>query len=303
MSTVILGEFAALGAAISWAVAPILYRRALFKMKPVSANIVRCASNAAVLVFILLAFGKAGALASLPMEVVVVTVVSGVIGLGIGDTLYMIGLKSVGVARAVPLAATYPLFSLVWATFFVGEPVTVTAVSGAFVILLGIWLLSREKLDNTAEAKSKLALKGVIVSLATAVVWSASITLMDVAVTMPSVNNIDANYAIVTTRIAAIAVFMLALSPVLDRDHGFLKMKRSTLIELCVGGLVANGVGWLLMSYSFLNIVEAQAVPISSTTPLFSTIAGLALFHEKMTANNTLGAIVIVAGIFLIFMV
>jgi len=36
---------------------------------------------------------------------------------------------------------------------------------------------------------------------------------------------------------------------------------------------------------------------------LFSTIAGFALFHEKMTANNTIGAIVIVAGIFLIFMV
>jgi drug/metabolite transporter (DMT)-like permease len=302
MSTVIFGEFAALGAAISWAVAPILYRRALFRTKPVSANIVRCASNAAVVVFILLALGKAEALASLPVEVVVVVVVSGVVGLGIGDTLYMVGLQSVGVARAVPLAATYPLFSLLWAVFLLGEPVTLTGVSGALVILLGIWLLSREKGSSTAMVKGKLALKGVVASLATAVVWSVSVTLMDVAVTMPSVNSIDANYAVVTTRIAAMAVFMLALSPILDRDRGFLKVKRSTLIELCVGGLVANCVGWLLMNYSFLTILETQAVPISSTTPLFSTVAGFALFHEKITANNTLGAIVIVAGIFLIFM-
>src|SRR3990170_5380996 len=93
MSAVVLGEFAALGAAVCWAVAPILYRRALFKTKPVSANIVRCVSNAAVLLFLLFALGKAGVLASLPMGVVAVTVVSGVIGLGIGDTLYMIGLK------------------------------------------------------------------------------------------------------------------------------------------------------------------------------------------------------------------
>jgi uncharacterized membrane protein len=302
MSAVILGEFAALGAAISWAVAPILYRRALFNMKPMSANIVRCASNAAVLVFILLAFGKAGALLSLPMEVLVITVVSGVIGLGIGDTLYMIGLNSVGVSRAVPLAATYPLFSLGW-TVLLGEPVTVTAVSGAFVILVGIWLLSRERGESGTDAKGKRAFRGVIVSLATAVVWSVSITLMDVAVTMPSVNNIDANYAVVTMRIAAIAVFLLALSPALDREHGFLKVKRSTFIELCVGGLVANGVGWILMNYSFWNVLEAQAVPISSTTPLFSAITGFLLFHEKMTVNNTLGAIIIVAGIFLIFMV
>ena len=303
MSTVIFGEFAALGAAISWAVAPILYRRALFSMKPISANIVRCASNAAILVIILFAFGKAGAIASLPIETIIAIVASGIIGLGIGDTLYMIGLNSVGVSRAVPLASTYPLFSLVWATFLLGEPVTATAVLGAFVILLGIWLLSKEKNENAAEAKSKLALKGVIASLATAVAWSVSITLMNIAVTATSVNSLDANYAVVTTRIAAIAVFLLALSPMLDRKHGFLKVKRNTLIELCVGGLVANGVGWLLMNYSFLNILEAQAVPISSTTPLFSAMAGFVLFHEKMTVNNMLGAIVVVAGIFLIFIV
>src|SRR4030067_789148 len=155
-----IGEIAALGAAISWAVAPILYRQAWTSTKPVSANIVRCASNAAVMVLVLVGFGLTGALASLPMGVVAVTVVSGVIGLGIGDTLYMIGLKSVGVARAVPLAATYPLFSLVWATFLLGEPVTITAVLGASVILLGIWLLSREKLESTAEAKGKLVFRG-----------------------------------------------------------------------------------------------------------------------------------------------
>ena len=303
MSTVILGELAALGAAISWAAAPILYRRALFKMKPMSANIVRCVSNAAVLVIILFAFGKAGVIASLPLEAIAMIVASGVIGLGIGDTLYMIGLNSVGVARAVPLAAAYPLFSFVWATFLLGEPVTAIALLGAFVIVIGIWLLSKEKSQNAAGAKGKFAFRGVIASLVAAVAWSVSITLMNVVVTMTSMNSLDVNYAVVTTRIAAIAVFMLALSPVLDRNRGFLKMKRSTLIELCVGGLVANGVGWLLMNYSFLNILEAQAVPISSTTPLFSAIAGFVLFHEKMTVNNVLGAIVVVAGIFLIFIV
>jgi len=298
-----IGELAALGAAICWAVAPILYKRALFKMKPISANIVRCASNAAVLVLILLVFGKADALASLPLEVILAIVASGLVGLGVGDTLYMIGLNSVGVARAVPLASTYPLFSLIWATFLLGQAVTATAVLGAFVILLGIWLLSRDKGENAAEIKGKTALIGVIASMATAVAWSISITLMDFAVTMPSVNTLDANYAVVTARIAVIALFMLALSPVIDKNHGFLKVKRRTLIELCVGGLVANAVGWLLMNYSFLNILEAQAVPISSTTPLFSALAGFILFHEKMTVNSTIGAIIIVAGVSLIFMV
>jgi len=299
-----LGEIAALGAAVSWAVAPILYRKALSSVSPVSANIVRCASNAGVLVVVLLALGLTGALASLPVQVIVVVVVSGFVGLGVGDTLYMVGLKSIGVARAVPLAATYPLFSLLWATLLLGEPLTAAAVLGTVVILLGIWFLSRERVDSAVHVHGRLELTGVAVSLLTAVVWSVSITLMDFAVTMPGVvNGLGANYAIVTVRIAGMALVMLALAPLLYRKRGFLKLGWRAVVLLCVGGLVANGLGWLLMNYSFLNIAVAQAVPISSTTPLFSTLAGFAFFREKLTRDNTLGALLVVVGVVLIFLV
>jgi drug/metabolite transporter, DME family len=303
MSAVLLGELAALGAAVCWAVAPILYRRALFSASPMSANIVRCATNAAVMLVLLFGLGWAGAFARLPLEVVLLTVVSGLIGLGLGDTLYLYALKSVGVSRAVPLAATYPLFSLLWFTALLGQPLAWTAAVGAVVILLGIWLLSRERGDSTVHFTGKIALTGVVLSLLTAVVWSVSISMMDVVVSMPGVSTLDANYAVVTMRIAAMAVFLLMLSPLLDKGKGFLKLKRRTVIELCVGGLIANALGWLLMNYSFLNILEAQAVPISSTTSLFSAFAGFALFHEKFSLSNVLGAAVVVAGVMLIFIV
>jgi drug/metabolite transporter (DMT)-like permease len=101
----------------------------------------------------------------------------------------------------------------------------------------------------------------------------------------------------------AIALFLMLLTPFIDREHGFLKMKRRTVIELCVGGLVANGIGWLLMNYSFLTIVEARAVPISSISPLFTAAAGFIFFHEKLSTKTVLGAITIVAGVSLIFLV
>ena len=302
----IIGEFAALGAAVSWAVAPILYRQALFKTKPISANIVRTLSNAAILLVVLLAIGKAGALAKLPIEAVAMTVVSGAIGLGVGDTLYMMGLKSVGVSRAVPLAATYPLFSLLWATFLLGQPATALAFFGALSILLGILLLSREKerSNNDASGSGKSSFMGIVFSLGAAGMWSVSITLMDVAVRLPGATGADANFALITLRVAAISVLMLALVPVLkNRDRDFLRVNRNSLIALCLGGLVANGLGWFLMNISFQNILEAQAVPISSTTPLFSALAGFALFHERLTSKSVAGAIAIVFGVFLIFMV
>ncbi len=299
-----IGEFAALGAAITWAAAPIMYKRALSGVSPVSANIVRCATNAVFLVAVLVGLGLTGVLTSLPVWVVAIVVVSGLVGLGVGDTLYMFALKSIGVARAVPLATSYPLFSLLWATVFLGQTVTASAVAGTLIILGGIWLLSREKVESKFHIHGKVELTGVAVSLLAAVAWSVSITMMDFAVTMPGVvSGLAANYAVVTVRIAGMALVLLALAPLLDRNRGFLKLSWKAVVLLCVGGLVANGLGWVLMNYSFLNIAESQAVPISSTTPLFSTLAGFAFFREKITRDNALGAILVVAGVILIFIV
>ena len=216
----------------------------------------------------------------------------------------MYALKSIGVARAVPLAATYPLFSLVWAMLLLGQGVSALSFLGTVVILLGIWLLSREKVDEKDHVHGRVEVAGIALSLATALVWSVSITLIDYVVSMPGVvSGLEANFAVVTLRIAGMAFLVLALAPVLDRSHGFLKLTWKAVVLLCIGGLVANGLGWLLMNYSFLNIAESQAVPISSTTPLFSTLAGFAFFHEKLTVNNVLGALAVVAGVALIFVV
>jgi drug/metabolite transporter (DMT)-like permease len=145
-------------------------------------------------------------------------------------------------------------------------------------------------------------LLGTAFSLATAVIWSVSLTLMNIVVS-GGIRSFDANYAIVTVRIASIALFFAVIAPFIDRGHGFLKISRKGVLLLCIGGLVANGLGWLLMNYSFLNLPQTLAIPISSTSPLFATMAGYLFLHEKATVWSVLGAVAIVLGIVLIFLV
>jgi drug/metabolite transporter (DMT)-like permease len=295
-----IGELAALGAALSWAIAPILYRSALANIKPVSANIVRCSINGAVLFAVLLAGGLAGWLTALSPWVIVLTVVSGVINLGVGDTLYLYGIKALGVSRAVPLASSYPLFSFIWSILLLGQPIIFTALTGAALILLGIYLLTRPKTREIPVTRRAVSL-GIAASLGTAIFWSLGITLMNVAVEAANVTSIEANYAIVTVRIASLGLLLLSASPLIDRDRGFLKIKRRDVALLCIGGLIANGVGWLMMNYSFTQIMASQAIPISSTSPLFAALAGFVLFHEKATLKTVLGGVAVVAGVALIF--
>jgi drug/metabolite transporter (DMT)-like permease len=298
-----IGELAALGAAICWTISAILYKEALLKTKPVSANIVRLVCTSIILVACLAIIGKFGVLMNLPAYAVVLACVSGIIGLGFGDTLYMMSLKLIGVARAVPITCVYPLFNLLWAVFLVEEPITLSVILGAVTIVFGIWLLRQETDVGTAETEKKILVKGVAYALATAVMWSVSITMIDMAVTLPETSSLDHALAINTIRVAAIAVSLLVSAPIIDRGFGFLKMQRKTLAALIFGGIVALGLGWFFLTYSFTNISESRAVPISSTTPLFSTLSGIVFLHEKVTARNAVGSIMIVVGIFLIFTV
>jgi DME family drug/metabolite transporter len=296
-----IGELAALGAALSWTISAMLYKEVLLKTKPISANIMRLISTCVILLVFLALSGRFVILTSLPIYAVLLSCASGIIGLGFGDTLYMISLKLIGVGRAVPITCTYPLFGLLWATFLLGEHVTLAVVFGALIIVLGVWLLSKEKNANETEKQKKILVKGVVSALATAIFWSVSIAMIDAAVTLPETSDLEHALAINTIRIASVAISLLAFSPLIDRDFGFLRVERKTLAMLVLGGIVALGLGWFSLAYSFIYTPEARAVPISSTTPLFSTLSATLLLHERVTPKNAVGAIMVVTGIFLIF--
>lgn len=298
-----IGELAALGAAICWTISAVLYKQALLNTKPISANIVRCTCTSIVLIVCLAVIGKIGVLTSLPLYAAMLTSVSGIIGLGFGDILYMISLKLVGVARAVPITCTYPLFSILLAIFLQKEVVTLYVVLGAVTIILGIWLLSREEKTDVNELRKRDLVEGVASALATAVMWSVSISLINMAVVLPETSSLDYALAINTLRVLATAVFLLASTPIIDRKVDFLKMKKGTLFALISGGIVALALGWFLLTMSFLYIPESQAVPISSTSPLFATMAGMIFLREPVTAKIVVGSVIIVVGIFLIFII
>jgi drug/metabolite transporter (DMT)-like permease len=300
MAETMIGELAALGAAISWTVSALFYRKALEEASPISANIIRLTLTGSILLLLLVFLGKLTVLTTLPLELVLLASASGIIGLGLGDTLYFMSLKWIGVARAVPLTCIYPLFSVLWAVFLVGERITLAVVLGAVVIVLGILFLGQDSQANTTYTRKALIV-GMVIALATAAVWSVSITMMDVAVKESP--DIDHALIINTIRVITVAAVLLASSPIIDRKLGFLKVRKRTVVALIAGGIAALGVGWFFLSYSFTVTSQARAVPISSTTPLFSTLAGILLLREKVTAHNVFGSIMVVVGIFLLFLV
>lgn len=297
-----IGELTALGAAVCWTISAILYKEALLNTKPVPANIVRCTFANIFLIAYLLIAGKIDVLTSLSAYTLVLVCISGIIGFVLGDTLYMVSLKLIGVARAVPITCTYPLFNILLAVLLKGEKVTLQIVFGAVTIFFGIWMLSQRGETKTDMTRKKSLVEGALLALTTAVVWSVSITMVDLAIASEN-SSLDVAFGINILRVSVAAVFLLASVPVLDRKMEFLKMKKKAVVAVASGGLAALALGWFFLTFSFsTNAPESRVVPISSTSPLFSAIAGIFLLHEKVTTTTVLGSVIVVLGTFLIFM-
>ena len=293
-----IGELAALGAALCWTFSAVVYKRALASTPPIPANTVRCLGTSLVLIAVLAFAGRIWVLAELPTHAILLTCASGIIGLGLGDTLYLLSLKTLGVSRAVPITCTYPLFNLVWAYLLAGETITVQVAAGAAVIVAGTWLLSIEKNNGTMEGKHDL--KGVFFAIFTAIAWSVSISMINLAV--KKAQSFEQAYAVNTLRLVAVAVLLTLYSLASRRGLGSFKVGWRNTILLLSGGIIAIGLGWLFLTFSFLHIPESQAVPISSATPLFSALTSVVFLHERVTAKIGLGSFMVVAGIFIIFM-
>jgi drug/metabolite transporter (DMT)-like permease len=174
-------------------------------------------------------------------------------------------------------------------------------ILGAVSIVLGIWFLSLEGERGTFDSQKKVLGKGLALAIATALLWSVSIAMMDLAVT--ETPNLADAFAINSVRVFAVAISFVVSAPIVDRGLGFLRMRKRTAGVLLVSGIVALALGWFFLTYSFIDTPQSRAVPISSATPLFSTLAAILLLHEKVSAKNAIGSIMIVAGIFIIFLV
>jgi drug/metabolite transporter (DMT)-like permease len=300
----VIGELAALAAAFCWTLSPVLYKVALSDAKPIPANISRCISTTIFLFACLGASGKLWNLATLGIDSLLLASFSGIVGLFLGDTMYMMSLELIGISRAVPICCVYPLFTTFFAVLFLGEQITSFLLLGTVVIIVGTWLVSQEKTKSNSVTRNVL-FKGVFIALATAIVWSVSIILMDHALKLSQMASkmtpIDSAFVVNTARMSATALAFLAFSPLIDRHFRFMKLKRKTWIILALGGIVALGLGWVLLAVSLSQIEASRAVPISSVSPLFATLIGAFLLKEKVTVKIFIGSVLIVLGTSVIF--
>jgi len=291
-----IGEILALLAAICWALSAVLYKGVLRRIDYVTTNLVRI--GFAVLFLLSIVLATLHNLPSVPLGALSFLMLAAIINLVIGDTLFFISLKKIGISRTQPISSSYPLYSVILAIAILGEKVTASVIIGTPLIVVGIAIVSLSgNENNTAGTSSEKApgLFGIPFSFGSAFCYSLGLTTYKFVLTTGNINPVFATLIRLTVTVPILLVVLAIRRP--DKPENLTKRD---IVALAAGGILELGIGGLLL-FESLNLTDAsRAIPLSSTTPLFTLVLATRYTGEKMLTKLAVGTIFTIAGIMII---
>jgi len=288
-----LGELLTIIAALCWALSASLYRKSLLNVRPVTLNLFRSFSATVYAFLMLYLLGKWSLLYELDMASMTYVGITSLLILVVGDMLYFTGLKSIGVAKTVPIAYSYSIFVALISTLFLGESLTAPILLGTAAVVIGIWLVAgRAESEVSKQENVKL---GILATLGTSLSWACGITIFKTILA-----NTDP-FLVASVRML-FALPMLGVFTILPFGTGssVRGLTRFNILTMFLSGLIAIGVGDMLFLTGLQTTKANVAAPLASTTPLFAAIIAIVFLKEEVSKRVVAGTFIVTAGMMLL---
>jgi len=269
-----LGELLAIGSAIAWAFTTIAMRpiagQALWR-----SSVLRMLVCAAVLGAYAWPTGTLARIADAPPIAWLWVLASTLCSMVVGDSLYFMAAARIGVARALPIASSFPLLTTVGAVLTLGERPTAALIVGSLLVVLAVALIGGERVRGGG----RLDLVGLLLVGLAACLWASSGLLLGQGLRLldPVATNM------IRFPVAAIlfTVYVAAVRP------AELLTRRLVWLSL------AAAVGTLASASLFLAGIEAagvaRGVALNALSPVFSAVLAAALLRERVSRRTAIG--------------
>ena len=285
------GELAALTAAFLWALATVMFGRLGKALPPLVLNLAKGAIALILLALTLVLVGQSRA--GLDRQAVGLLALSGVVGIGLGDTAYFAAINRLGPRRALLLETLAPPLAALLALFFLQEALGPRAWLGMALTLAGVvWVIAERVPGATGQVKpdSRGIIYGVLAALgqATGAVMSRAV-LADTEVA-PMWSSL--------LRLGGGVIVILAILRYQGPIAGPLRPLRSP--RLLAGVALAAVLGTYLAIYLQQTALKYAATGVAqaltSTSPLFVLPLAAAL-GERVSPRAVAGAVVALVGV------
>jgi len=289
------GETAALSAALLWAVATVIYGRVGKQIRPLELNLAK--NILAIVMLLLTLMPRAETLFAIEPFALGLLLLSGAVGIGLGDTAYFESLRWLGARRVLLLSVLAPPLAGLIALIFLGENLSMTAWSGIVVTVLGIaWVIS-ERVPTGAEGSTHL-FRGVSFGVVAALTQATGVVLSRAALTQTGVSPLLS----ALVRLVGGVVILIIWIPLTRQPLGRwvrLGESRRLLGAIVFATFIGTYLAIWLQQVSLTSTDAGIAQTLFSTSPLF-VLPIVARMGEVISLRAVAGAIVALAGIALL---
>ena len=299
-----LGEIAALTAAFLWALSSVVYSLLGRRIPPLQLNFLKGIIAIALLFLTIFWQGKISV--NFSLSPVLFLALSGILGIGLGDTAYFSALNNLGARRTLLMETLSPVIGAFFALVFLEEQLTINSWCGILLTLLGVaWVISEKSPLSTISDRA----------------WKQGIGWGIIAALTQAIGAVLSRFALVESNISPLwsslirliagtaVVFLLLLKPSMvsgqvlkdERDkqpQNYLSFRVLGTITLAAFGSTYLGIWLQQTSLKFAPTGIAQT--LLATSPLF-VIPIAAVRGERITIRGIVGVSIAIIGIGLLF--
>ena len=310
-----MGEIAALLAAMVWAGTSVALTSLSNRFSPVVLSGLRLGFGSFVVLIVLALSGQGEDLGEASGWTLTGVILSGFVGYGIGDTIYIAALKRLGMAVTFPITmALFIALTVAGGVILLGEPFTWGLPAGALFIGAGVYLIVIPAKPSAPSAIPPIepaigapppeqlptvyappGLTGYVLLGAVGVFWT--IATLWLANAKGDLGPIAAGAIRTPSGAAALIGFALAT----QRPELYAPFRNSNhLAAIVASGIIGTGIGSLMYVYAVVEAGAARTAVLSATSPLMALPLSIIFLGERLTRRIGIGTALCVVGILLV---
>lgn len=297
LSSNYLGEISALSAALLWAISSVVYSRLGLNISPLRLNLYKGLMAIAFIVLTLAIQRTAfTAFTNISWRILGLLSLSGVIGIGLGDTAYFAALNSLGARRTLLLETASPPMGALLALIIIGEQLTPLSWCGILLTIIGIaWVISeRNPIDNVSISR-----QGIVWGIIAAMSQAIGSVISRLALIQSNISPLESTLIRLLGG-TVVVISLLFLPSITKKTKVVVTLSARSLGIIAIAALGSTYLGIWLQQTSLKFAPTGIAQTFLATSPLF-ILPVVALQGEKINLRAILGVLISLTGIALMF--
>jgi drug/metabolite transporter (DMT)-like permease len=295
LTPLLSGELAAISAALLWALASFLFSRLGQTIRPAQLNLTK--GIGAILLFSLTLLVSGELFLPVTTWAIILLLISGAVGIGIGDSAYFHALSALGPRRTLLIGTLSPAITALMALVILGETLSPAAWMGMIITIAGVaWVISER--TSQAESHDRFRLRGVLYAILAALSQSASSILSRLVFNQTAVTPLQSALIRLVGGVVVLLIWLACMrAPAMDWVKTATPRRWAIVV---VAILVGTYFAIWLQQISFKLSPVAVAQTLLATSPLF--VLPIALWSgEKISLRSLIGVLLAILGVALLF--